>query len=120
MFPTPPPPSASSPSPPPQRLPPRVYVSTTPGMLEQWKRQERKQREAERIQKLQVQQQQQKRRQQQQAQAEGLALPVAESHEAGHQTEEDFDSLLQEQLARLRRSWNHEMIQQPTAAPART
>ena len=47
---------------------------------------------------------------------------MAESHEAGHhlnQTEEgDFDSLLQEQLARLRRSWNHEMIQQPTAAPA--
>ena len=47
---------------------------------------------------------------------------MAESHEAGHhlnQTEEgDSDSLLQEQLARLRRSWNHEMMQQPTVAPA--
>ena len=43
---------------------------------------------------------------------------VAESsHEAGHLTEVDFGNLLTEQLARLRRSWNHE-AQQPTAAPA--
>ena len=49
---------------------------------------------------------------------QGLALTVAESHEAGHQlTEGDFGSLLQEQLARIRRSWNHK-VQQPTAAPA--
>ena len=57
--------------------------------------------------------------QQHRAHAEqGLALTVAESHEAGHQlTEGDFGSLLQEQLARLRRSWNHK-VQQPTASPA--
>ena len=44
---------------------------------------------------------------------------AAESHEAGgqHLTEVDFGHLLQQQLARLRRSWNHE-VQQPTAAPA--
>jgi len=50
-----------------------------------------------------------------QAQVEGLTLPVAE---AGHHLNQtDFVSLLQEQLARLRRSWNHE-IQQPPAPPA--
>jgi type VI protein secretion system component VasK len=50
-----------------------------------------------------------------QAQVEGLTLPVAE---AGHHLNQtDFGSLLQEQLARLRRSWNHE-IQQPPAPPA--
>ena len=46
------------------------------------------------------------------AQAEDLALPVAESNEAGHhlQTEEELGSLLQGQLSRLRRSWNPDVF----------
>ena len=52
-----------------------------------------------------------------QAQVEGLTLPVAE---AGHHLNQtDFGSLLQEQLARLRRSWHHE-IQQPPSPPDET
>ena len=45
-----------------------------------------------------------------QAQAEDLALPVAESNEAGHhlQTEEELGRMLQEQLARIRSSWSQE------------
>jgi hypothetical protein len=49
---------------------------------------------------------------------EGLMQPVAE---AGHYhlNQTDFGSLLQEQLARLRRSWHHE-IQQPPSPPDET
>ena len=55
-------------------------------------------------------QQQRAAAKQYQAQAEDLALPVAESNEAGHhlQTEEELGRMLQEQLARIRSSWNHE------------
>ena len=111
-------------------MPPVPFTITEMRQLQMWQQQHLQVRQQQQWQQKQWQQWQQWQRQQHQhqhqhkhwhqqpqaaakqyqAQAEDLALPVAESNEAGHhlQTEEELGRMLQEQLARIRSSWSQE------------